>query len=141
MRVLVTGCGGHVGSAVSRRLAEAGHVVTGLDVREGPGVTVVGSVDDPAAVDRAMRGVEAVIHVAALHVPDVGRRPPEDFWRVNVEGTRLLLEAAAANRVGRWISGHYGSDGVCAERDASGWSRDHGSNVVRAATHRARVCI
>jgi nucleoside-diphosphate-sugar epimerase len=102
MRVLVTGSSGMLGGAVAGLLSGR-HEVVGLDRVEGPSTSVVGGVEEPAAVARAMVEVDAVVHVASLHAPDVGRVDPGAFRAVNVEGTRALLEAAAAAGARRFV--------------------------------------
>lgn len=106
--VLVTGGWGFLGRHLVAMLAED-HAVRVLDVAEPPDppdpagdVThVPGSVTDPEAVRRAMDGVDAVFHLAALSdlwVPD-----REDFRRVNLEGTLVVLAEAARAGVGRVV--------------------------------------
>lgn len=96
MRLLLTGSSGWLGRYLAPGLRADGHVVTGLDVAPGRDTNVVGSVADRALVDRVFgeHGIEAVIHAAALHKPDIVRYPEATFRKVNVEGTRNLLEAA-----------------------------------------------
>ena len=101
MKALVTGATGFVGSAVARRLLAAG-VETRVLVRpesshrniKGLAVEVVtGDLHDDASLRRAVRGCDALFHVAAdyrLWVPE-----PATLYRTNVEGTRRLLRAAA----------------------------------------------
>jgi UDP-glucose 4-epimerase len=98
MRVLLTGASGWLGRFLAPSLRAEGHEVTGLDVAAGADTDIIGSVADRALVDRvfAERGIEAAIHAGALHKPDIARYPPAAFHAVNVEGTRNLLEAAAA---------------------------------------------
>lgn len=105
MRVLLTGSSGWLGRFLAPRLREEGHDVTGLDVAPGADTAVVGSVADKALVERvfAERAIEAVIHAGALHKPDIVRYPEAAFWEVNVEGTRNLLEAAAAAGHDRFV--------------------------------------
>ena len=105
MRILLTGSSGWLGRFLAPRLRDEGHAVTGLDVAPGADTGVVGSVADRALVDRlfAERGIEAVIHAGALHKPDIVRYPEAAFWAVNVEGTRNLLEAAAAAGHDRFV--------------------------------------
>lgn len=55
---------------------------------------------DPAALERAVEGCEAVVHVAALYSFDA---PAAEIERVNVEGTRNLLDAAARKGVRRFL--------------------------------------
>ena len=98
MRILLTGSSGWLGRFLAPRLREKGHEIVGLDVAAGADTDVVGSVADKALVERlfAARGIEAVIHAGALHKPDIARYPASAFEAVNVEGTRHLLDAAAA---------------------------------------------
>jgi UDP-glucose 4-epimerase len=57
---------------------------------------VIGSVAHGALIERVFgeQGIEAVIHAGALHKPDLVRYPAAAFAEVNVEGTRILLDAA-----------------------------------------------
>jgi nucleoside-diphosphate-sugar epimerase len=105
MRILLTGSSGWLGRFLAPRLRAEGHEVTGLDVAAGVDTDTIGSVADRALIDRlfAERGIEAVIHAGALHKPDIARYPAEAFERVNVEGTRNLLEAAVAAGNDRFV--------------------------------------
>jgi len=104
MRVLLTGSSGWLGRFLAPALRAAGHTVTGLDVVPGPETHVLGSVASRAVVERAMGlGVDAVIHSAALHKPDIARYPVSAFVDVNVTGTLNLLEAARAAGHDRFV--------------------------------------
>ncbi len=95
MRVLVTGASGLLGGAVARAVAAAGHEVRTFQRRPSgiPGIAdSLGSVTDPAAVADAVRGMDAVVHLAAK-VSLAG--DPAEFERVNVGGTRNMLAAAS----------------------------------------------
>ena len=65
--VLVTGSAGRIGQAVVRELAQRKHPVRGFDLVPTPGISdfVVGSLSDPVAIDRAMKGAGTLIHLAA----------------------------------------------------------------------------
>lgn len=102
MRVLVTGATGMLGRGTALALRGRGHDVTvlqrrpsGLDVRE-----VLGDVADPGVVGRAVRGQDAVMHLAAK-VDVVGRWA--DYERVNVGGTRAVVDACRAAGAGRLV--------------------------------------
>jgi len=84
---------------VVRELRERGH-----DVRDAY-VDVL----DRAGLERAMAGCDAVVHVAALYSYDP--RDAAALARVNIEGTRTVLAAAAAAGVGRIV--HTSSCGTC----------------------------
>lgn len=109
MRALVTGGTGFVGGRLARLLREAGHEVrtTGRPGDPTDGLDGLGcehlacDLLDAAATRAAVRGVEAVFHVAAMvtFAPELYARQ----MAVNVEGTRLLLEAARAAGVRRLV--------------------------------------
>jgi dihydroflavonol-4-reductase len=98
VRVYVSGASGFVGSHVARELGERG-----ADVR-----TERIDLLDPPGLERAVAGCEAVVHVAALYSYDAH---PELIERVNVVGTRNLLEAAARQGVRRFV--HTSTAGTC----------------------------
>ena len=102
MRVLVTGASGMLGRATATALAARGDDVTvlqrrpaGLDVRE-----VLGDIADPAVVERAVAGQDAVLHLAAK-VDVTG--PWAEYERANVVGTRTVVEACRRAGVRRLV--------------------------------------
>ncbi len=101
-RVLVTGASGMLGAGVARALAARGDQVMVMQRRaSGLGLAEVrGEITDPQAVRQAVAGCEAVIHLAA-RVSLVG--PLAEFARVNVEGTRNLVQAAREAGVHRFV--------------------------------------
>lgn len=104
MRVLLTGSTGWLGRTLATRLRQAGHTVIGLDIAPGPDTQIVGSVADRGVVRQAFAsGIDAVIHTAALHKPDIVRYPEQAFTDVNVTGTLNLLQAAKAAGHDRFV--------------------------------------
>jgi len=98
VKVLITGAGGNLGRTAIPLLAEHGHDVLALDARplELEHETVQADVGDRAALERAVEGVDAVVHAAALHGVHLREREPADFWATNVTGTFNVYESARA---------------------------------------------
>ncbi len=102
MRVLVTGATSLLGGQVARALEARGDEVTVMQ-RHPSGdfaVEVLGDVADPAAASRAVDSQDAVVHLAA-RVGVVGTAA--EFRRANVAGTGVLLAAARAAGVSRFV--------------------------------------
>ncbi len=96
-----------MGCHLVRRLRREGRPVTVVDLAPLPpevasaGVRFVQtSITDPACMAEALAGADAVVHLAA-RVTDFGRAT--DFERVNVDGTRIVAEAARTAGVRRFI--------------------------------------
>ena len=113
MTWLVTGGAGYIGSHVVRALQGAGLEVVVLDdlstgrrefVLEGVPL-VVGSVTDAEIVDEVLadHAVTGVVHLAGLKYAGVSVTAPLAFYRVNVEGMRVLIEQCEAAGVGSFV--------------------------------------
>ena len=105
MRALVTGASGFIGSHVVAALSDAGVEVREFDLR----APVAGDILDRDALARAMRGCDAVFHLAAVY--SYARADAAAMRAVNVEGTRAVLDAAARAGVRRVV--HTSSCATC----------------------------
>jgi UDP-glucose 4-epimerase len=103
MKILVTGSSGHLGQALLRSLPDSGHQLVGVDLRPSPFTHHVGSICDRAFIARCMRGMDAVIHTATLHKPQVATHSRQAFVDTNISGTLNLLEAAAEQGLGAFV--------------------------------------
>jgi dihydroflavonol-4-reductase len=114
VKALVTGATGFIGSHVAAALAAAGAEVRAFDRRAPPEVAagveaVPGDVLDVDALVRAMRGCDAVFHLAAVY--SYARGHAREMQAVNVDGTRAVLDAAARAGVRRVV--HTSSCATC----------------------------
>lgn len=106
MKVLVTGGSGFLGQALCRALLARGDEVTSLQRHHSPALAqmgvrqVLGSLDDPQASAEAVMGVDAVLHNAAKAS---GWGSWQSFFRTNVLGTRVLLQACRNQGVQRFV--------------------------------------
>jgi len=124
VRVAVTGANGFIGSHVVRELFACGHepvALVGADV-DTANLADLGlktrALDllDERSVREGLAGCEAVIHTAALYafwLPD-----PCDFRRVNVDGTRRVLDAAQSLGLRKLV---YTSTGATLARERPGF--------------------
>ncbi|MFC9128229.1 NAD-dependent epimerase/dehydratase family protein [Streptomyces sp. NPDC057099] len=99
MRVLVSGGAGFIGSHVVEVLRARGHEPLVFDVREDPGADV----RDRDAVVRALSGVDAVCHQAAMVGLGTGFADAADYVSHNDLGTAVLLTAMAEQGVRRLV--------------------------------------
>lgn len=108
MRVAISGATGFLGSHLVRRFLADGHWVAALarnpekapqlpEAAEG----VVGDINDAEAVGRLVDRAEVVIHTVSNF--RVASGPPESYRRINVEGTRNILEAAFRANASRFV--------------------------------------
>ena len=107
-RIAVTGATGFLGSRLCEILKQSGHEVVGLGRNPKAGVALTamgvdfrpGDLTDVAYVDRALSGVEVLVHSAALSSP-FGRY--ENFYTANVVTTEIVLGASTKHHISRYI--------------------------------------
>lgn len=107
--VLVTGASGFLGSALVRAFAGAGHPVRALVRPTSPRTALdgaecdiaVGDLLDGLSLAAALDGIAILVHAAADY--RLWARRPAELYRANVDGTRMVLEAARAAGVGRIV--------------------------------------
>lgn len=119
MKVLVTGADGFIGSHLTEALVRAGHEVRAFvlynsfnswgwldrcaaDVR-GRFEVFAGDVRDPNGVREAMRGCDAVLHLAALIAIPYSYHSPDTYVDTNIKGTLNILQAAREQGVRRVV--------------------------------------
>lgn len=142
MRLLITGVAGFIGSRFAEVMLEQGPAL-GYDefvlvdaltysgrlenleaVLPDPRVRFIhASINDAAAMDAAMEGVNAVVHLAAESHVDRSIAGAAPFFVTNVLGTQQLLESARRSGVQRFV--HVSTDEVYGSIDVGSWREDH----------------
>jgi dihydroflavonol-4-reductase len=129
MKIFLTGATGFVGHHVAHALAADGaklrmliRKTSKLGNLEGiAGETHIGDLSDPESIRPALKGCNAVVHVAADY--RLWIRDPEAMYRANVEGTRDLLRMAREASVKRFVytssvaTMHFHRDGTVINED------------------------
>ncbi|HEX9707690.1 MAG TPA: NAD(P)-dependent oxidoreductase [Steroidobacteraceae bacterium] len=123
MKVLVTGASGRIGGAIAARLTLR-HQVTGVDLRPGALTSALADVRDTGRMASLCAGMDAVVHTASLHVPDLAARTGQEFREVNVDATRRLLRVCGEAGIRRFVytstTSVYG-DALLPEAGAAVW--------------------
>ena len=116
MKVLVTGGAGFIGSHLVDRLVDEGYDVCILDnlssgklsningpLKEDKVEFVEGDIRDASVVDKALVGVDVVVHLAALISVPLSVANPELTFDVNLSGTSNLLRSSVKEGVGKFV--------------------------------------
>jgi len=115
MKILVTGGAGYIGSVVTRMLLSSGHDVRVADalLHGGQGLLglfheerfqfVCGDLRDTSAARRAIEGIEAVVHLAAIVGDPACARQPQLARDVNVEASLRLFDLSRAAGIKRFV--------------------------------------
>lgn len=110
MKVTLVGGNGFIGTHVVQRLQAAGHALTVLDphpprfpFERGPVEEIRGDYSDPETCARAVRGAEAVIHLASTSIPRTSNARPSQDAEQNLLPSLRLLEACAGAGVRRVV--------------------------------------
>ena len=106
--ILITGSNGFIGSRLAERLAGSGVEIrcVDLDRPRSPSAvrSILGDITHPETWEWAMEGVETVFHLAGKADSLSNQKSEEsEYFRVNTEGTRRVLEVAKLSGVRRFV--------------------------------------
>lgn len=136
----MTGSSGRIGRAIQAELALM-HRVIGVDRVPGSTTDVVADLSESARIEPLLQRVDAIVHCAALHAPQVGTVADAEFIAVNVDATRALAEQALAAGVRRFVytstTALYGDASTPA--DAAGWVDEELPPKPRTIYHRSKL--
>jgi nucleoside-diphosphate-sugar epimerase len=117
-KYLITGGAGFIGSSIGAHLVKEGHFVRvldnffsgkeeNLDFAKGLGKDkfelIRGDITNPADCEKACRGMDYVLHQAALRSVPKSLEDPLSYNKVNIDGVLLMLQAASKNKVKRFV--------------------------------------
>ncbi len=96
MRILITGAGGTLGTALVPLLVEAGHTPVLFDIQliQTPYEFVQGDVRNLEDVRAAAQDADLIVHTAAIHGVHLRDHTPQEFYDLNLTGTFNIWEAA-----------------------------------------------
>ena len=109
MKILITGGGGFIGTAVKNILIDNGHYVRLLDINlkdhssENRVENIQGSILDKYIVSEAVKGCDAVIHLAAMLGVKKTDTLPLQCLNINIEGSVNIFDACVKERVKRIV--------------------------------------
>ena len=117
MNILVTGADGFIGSHLTEELVKKGYQVRAfvyynsfnnwgwldtLPKEIMKGVEIFqGDIRDPNGVEEAVKGMDAVFHLAALIAIPFSYHSPDTYVDTNIKGTLNVLQAARKQNTGR----------------------------------------
>ena len=147
MRILLTGASGNVGKGIAQRLRDAGHDLVLHDLSRLPETApftdlpqVQGDAQIGDGLVQAAQNCDLILHTPAWHGIHWRAKTEADFWRLNVDGTFWMFQAAVATGIKRVVflssqawHGHYDKYGftkVIGEELCEYNRRNHGTRYV-----------
>jgi len=109
MKIFITGATGYIGGLLSLKLAKTGNTVHALvrDLRNAKGLEHAniklfqGDINNVESIRKAMDGCEQAFHLAAF--ARLWAKPSDIFYKINVEGTRNILEVALEKKITKLV--------------------------------------
>jgi nucleoside-diphosphate-sugar epimerase len=109
MKIFMTGTTGYIGNQLALKLANSNNIIHalvrnpgGADGLNHPGIKLFkGDITDINSIKEAMDGCEQVFHLAAF--ARLWAKPSDIFFKINVEGTKNILEAAVEKNISRLV--------------------------------------
>ncbi len=104
LTILVTGGAGFLGTHLCRRLTNEGHTIKIIDLKKNKDFpTIIADVRDQTKMEKEMKGVDVVFHLASLIEAGESVKHPQKFIDYNINGTLSILEAMKKNNVTNFI--------------------------------------
>ena len=140
MKILVTGTAGRVGRAIYINLMKK-HQVVGIDKTPCSTADYVGDIRDTELLDKALEGVEVIVHTAALHAPHVGLFSDDEFEQINVTATEHLALQGLKKGVKHFVltstTALYGY--ASTPEGVAGWVNESVTPQPKTIYHRSKI--
>ena len=136
-KLLITGCSGFIGNNLTRYAMECGYQVVGLDRRECQIKDIEmfkGDITDVDLVQEATKGVQNIIHLAAITSNIEFEKDPASCYKINVGGFINVLNAAKSNGVNKVL---YASS-AAVYTESGGFSENTMIDVKKQRNHYAK---
>jgi len=103
-RILVTGSSGKLGKEIVRLLRMNNYDVLGIDLLKSNTTNEIIDIRDRNVIKEVTKGIDAIIHTAALHGKHTDLNYPRDmFIETNISGTNNLLSASVENGINKFL--------------------------------------
>jgi len=117
------------------------HSVVGIDRLPSSTADFVGDIRDVKLLSKGLEGVDVIVHTAALHAPHVNLLPDNEFERINVEATEMLMREGISRGIKQFVftstTALYGNastpDGV------AGWVDESVTPQPKTVYHRSKI--
>lgn len=140
MKVLITGTAGRVCRAIYINLMKE-HEVVGMDITPCSTVDYVSDIRDVSVLNKALHGVEVIVHCAALHAPHIGIKSENEFEDINVKATKQLALEGIKHGIEHFIftstTALYGF--ASTPKGVSGWVNEKVMPQPKTIYHKTKI--
>jgi len=140
LKILITGTAGRVGRAIYINLMKE-HQVVGIDQTPCSTADYVGDIRDDSILNKALDGVDVIIHCAALHAPHIGLMPDSEFEDINVKATKNLALVGIKHGIKHFIftstTALYGF--ASTPKDVAGWVNEKVIPKPKTIYHKTKI--
>lgn len=140
MKILVTGSAGRVGRAIYIKLMQK-HNVIGIDRIPCSTVDYIGDIRNQTLLRKSLKGVNAIVHTAALHAPHVGLISDDEFVDINVNATKKIAQIGIESNVQHFVftstTALYGY--ASTPHNTAGWIDENVKPEPKTIYHRTKI--
>ena len=140
LKILITGTAGRIGRSIYIRLMQ-NYSVIGIDRTPCSTADLVGDIRDIELLNKGLKGVDVIVHTAALHAPHVDLLPDNEFKSVNVDATELLMREGIRRGIKQFVftstTALYGK--ASTPEGVAGWVDENVTPQPKTIYHRSKI--